>query len=91
MFEHHSRSITLAGVYFATVFEDARLRAHYAKVDKRLVDDEHTSVELAIDRLMKHPKLGRNCSPPERARTTERQNLAKSTVPMPTSSVKLTS
>jgi hypothetical protein len=37
--------------------EDARLRAKYKVVDRMLVANEKKSLELAVDRLMKHPDL----------------------------------
>ena len=37
--------------------EDARLRAKYIAVDKQLVKSESRSIELAVDRLMKHEQL----------------------------------
>ncbi|MGE5183703.1 MAG: hypothetical protein ACM31C_16640 [Acidobacteriota bacterium] len=37
--------------------EDARLRAKYAAVDKQIVAHARRSLELATDRLMKHPQL----------------------------------
>jgi hypothetical protein len=37
--------------------EDARLRATYKTVDRMLVANETKSLELAVDRLMKHPDL----------------------------------
>jgi hypothetical protein len=37
--------------------EDARLRAKYRSVDKRIVKNTSKSLDLATDRLMKHPTL----------------------------------
>ncbi len=37
--------------------EDARLRAKYARIDKQIVAHDKQSLELATDRLMKHPQL----------------------------------
>ena len=37
--------------------EDARLRAKYKVVDRMLVANEKKSLEVAVDRLMKHPDL----------------------------------
>lgn len=37
--------------------EDARLRATYRKVDKRLVEQQKTSLDRAADRLMERPDL----------------------------------
>jgi hypothetical protein len=37
--------------------EDARLRAKYRQVERMLVRNENKSIELAIDRLMKHQEL----------------------------------
>jgi len=37
--------------------ETARLRARYRVVDRMLVKNEKKSLELAVDRLMKHPDL----------------------------------
>jgi hypothetical protein len=37
--------------------EDARLRAKYKTVDRMLVANEQKSLEIAVDRLMKHPDL----------------------------------
>ncbi len=37
--------------------ENARLRARYRVVDRMLVKNEKRSLELAVDRLMKHPDL----------------------------------
>jgi hypothetical protein len=37
--------------------EDARLRAKYKVVDRMLVANENKSLEIAVDRLMKHPDL----------------------------------
>jgi hypothetical protein len=37
--------------------EDARLRAKYRSVDKRIVKSTSKSLDLATDRLMKHPSL----------------------------------
>jgi hypothetical protein len=37
--------------------EDARLRAKYAAVEKMLIANQKKSIELAVDRLMKHSQL----------------------------------
>jgi hypothetical protein len=37
--------------------ENARLRATYTRVERALVKNEKKSIELAVDRLMKHPEL----------------------------------
>ena len=37
--------------------EDARLRATYKTVDRMLVANEKKTIEVAVDRLMKHPDL----------------------------------
>lgn len=37
--------------------ENARLRAKYARIDRTLVKNEKKTIELAVDRLMKHPDL----------------------------------
>ena len=37
--------------------EDARLRAKYKTVDRMLVANETKNLEVAVDRLMKHPDL----------------------------------
>ena len=37
--------------------EDARLRAVYSRVDRAIVRNEKQSLELAVDRLMTHPRL----------------------------------
>jgi hypothetical protein len=38
-------------------FEDARLRARYRTVDRMLVKNESRSIDVAVDRLMKHQNL----------------------------------
>lgn len=38
--------------------ETARLAKLYKQVDKDLADNEQKSLDLAVDRLMKHPELG---------------------------------
>ena len=37
--------------------EDARLRAKYKSVDRMIVKNTKKSLDIATDRLMKHPKL----------------------------------
>ncbi len=37
--------------------ENARLRAKYTQVERALVKNEKKTIELAVDRLMKHPDL----------------------------------
>jgi hypothetical protein len=37
--------------------ENARLAATYKAVDRMLVANEKKSIEVAVDRLMKHPNL----------------------------------